>query len=522
VTGAWGVGVLTAGWAAYAGRFWLAPPPPLTSADDGVLYVAAALHLREPALFAGDWGFHALAPLIEPLFYTRALAWLLPGWDSPEAMLRALSALLLLVFALGTFVLVRALTGRTVVALLAGLIALRPRMALLTEWGVVMGQPLARSVIIAAAPWLLLALWRAGGHPKRLLGPGLAIGLLAAVHPLSALQLGLVAVIQELFARARARAVLALGIGIAAGALPALARHATLLADDAAPVWFLRFRNPELLPAGVAAVAGPTLYDLGLPLLALALTLGASRAWLDGKVLRWLRAGMASAALVALVTVLAPLAPAVARFSPGRASGFLYLFLTVPVLTVAWARWRAGGVSRLTGLALVAALALSTGAWWDALLGHAVAAAGVTLGPRTSWNPSAPPDSLPPPAAVPNDPRAAREVAEWLRDHTPPTALILAPPTDAAAVRVHGRRGTVVATKDAGLFIFSAAQARAWYARFHDVATAYATGQLAPLREVARRYGASHVIVERPGAAASSPALFSNGDFAVYSVEATP
>src|SRR5712692_12041886 len=118
------VALLAAGWAVYAGRFWLAPPPPVTSADDGVLYVAAGLHLREPALFAGDWGFQTLAPLIEPLVYTRMLAWLSPWWDTPEAMLRALSAILVLVFALGTFALVRALTRQVVVALLAGLIAL--------------------------------------------------------------------------------------------------------------------------------------------------------------------------------------------------------------------------------------------------------------------------------------------------------------------------------------------------------------------------------------------------------------
>ena len=86
------VAVLTVLWAAYTGRFWLAPPPPLTSADDGVLYVAAALHLREPSLFVGDWAFQALAPIVEPLVYTRALALLVPWWwDAPEAMLRALS-----------------------------------------------------------------------------------------------------------------------------------------------------------------------------------------------------------------------------------------------------------------------------------------------------------------------------------------------------------------------------------------------------------------------------------------------
>jgi hypothetical protein len=516
------VALLAVAWAAYAGRFWLAPAPPVTSADDGVLYVAAALHWREPALFAGDWGFQALTPLIEPLVYTRMLAWCSPWWDTPEAMLRALSAALLGVFALGTFALVRALTGRVAVALLAALIALRPRMALLAEWGIVMSQPLARSVIMAAAPWLLWWVWRARGRPSHLAWPGLAIGLLALCHPLSALQLGLVVLIQELLMPSSAPAIVALAGGIGVGALPALAHHGLALAGTPAPLWFLRFRNPELVPSGVPAIAGPLVYDFGVPVLLLALTLGASRRWLEGTVVRWLCAGIAAAVLLALVTGLSPLAPALARLSLGRASGFLYLFAAVPALTVAWAWWTAGGASRLIALALVGALALSTGAWWDARLGRAVAAAGIPLGGRASWNPSRPPDPLPSLSRSPHEPGAFRELADWLRGRTPPTALVLAAPGDAAALRVYARRGTVVATKDAGLFIFSAAKATAWYARFRDVVTAYASAEPDPLLAAARRYGATHVLAGPAGPALPLSEVFANRAYVVYRVDPTP
>ena len=523
MNGAGAAGVLTTLWAAYTARFWLVPPPPLTSADDGVLYVAAALHLREPSLFVGDWGFQALAPLVEPLLYTRTLALLVPWWNVPEAMLRALAALLLGVFALGVFALVRAITGRVAVAFLAGLIALRPRMALLTEWGIVMSQPLARSFIMAAAPWLLLWIWRARPRPGALAWPGLAIGLLALVHPLSALHLALIALVQELFASARVWAIAALGAGVAVGALPALAHHGLVLAEHPAPVWFLRFRNPELLPSGLPAIAGPLVYDLGVPLLALALTFRASRACLDPKVVRWLGAGMAAALVLTLATVLAPLAPGLARLSLGRVSGFLYLFVSVPVLTVAWAWW-SRGTRRVAAVALVAALALSTGAWWDAALDRAIAGAGIPLGGRAAWNPGRPPEPLPSPAGpvTPHEPAAFRELADWLRGQTPPSALLLAAPGEAAALRLYARRGTVVATKDAGLFIFSADKARAWYARFHDVMTAYASAEPGPLVAAARRYGATHVLADPAAPAMPLSPVFTNHGYVVYQVDAGP
>lgn len=516
------VALLAAGWAVYVGRFWLTPPPPVTSADDGVLYLAAALHLREPSLFAGDWGFQALAPLIEPLVYTRILARLFPWWDTPEALLRAFSALLILVFALGTFGLVRAITGRLVVALLAGLIALRPRMAWLAEWGILMGQPLARSVIMAAAPWLLLWIWRARERPRRLLWPGFAIGLSALVHPLSALQLAMVAVLQELFLRSGVRAIMALVAGIVLGVLPAFAHHGLWLADHPAPVWFLRFRNPELLPSGLPAFAGPLVFDFGVPLLALALTFRASRACLEPRAFRWSCAGIAAALTLTTATLLASLAPALARFSLGRASGFLYLFLSVPVLAVAHALWIAGGAPRLAAVALVGALAFSTGAGWDALLGRAIARAGIPLGGRASWNPGRLPDPLPSLSFSPHEPRAFGELADWLRGRTPPTALLLAAPAEAAALRVYARRGTVVATKDAGLFIFSAGKATAWYARFRDVVTAYASAEPAALAAVARRYGATHILAGPTGPPMPLATVFANRAYVVYRVDAAP
>jgi uncharacterized protein DUF6798 len=518
------VAVLTVLWAAYTGRFWLVPPPPLTSADDGVLYVAAALHLREPSLFAGDWAFQALAPLVEPLAYTRALALLVPWWDAPEAMLRALSALLLGVFALGVFALVRSLTGQVVVALLAGLIALRPRMALLTEWGIVMSQPLARGVIMAASPWLLLWIWRVRLRPSALVWPGLAIGLLALVHPLSALQLALVVLIQESLMSASPRALGSLGAGVALGALPALAHHGLLLSDRPAPVWFLRFRNPELLPNGMPALAGPMVYDVGVPLLALALTFAASRAWLDAKVVRWLGAGMAAALVLTLATVIAPLAPALARLSLGRASGYLYLFVSIPVLTVAWAWWSTKGARRVAAVALVAALALSTGARWDALLDRAIAGAGIPLGGRASWNPPRTPELLPSPAApvARHEPGEYRELTDWLRGQTPPGSLLLAAPGEAAALRVYARRGIVVATKDAGLFIFSAAKATEWYARFRDVLAAYASSEAAPLVAAARRYGATHVLADSAAPSMPLARVFANRGYVVYRIDPAP
>ena len=169
----------------------------------------------------------------------------------------------------------------------------------------------------------------------------------------------------------------------------------------------------------------------------------------------------------------------------------------------------------------MAALALSTGARWDALVDRAVAVSGIPLGGRASWNPRRPPDALPPLSAlsIPREPGAFRELAGWLRGHTPPMALVLATPGEAAALRVYARRGTVVATKDAGLFIFSGAKAEAWYARFRDVMTAYASVDPTPLLAVARRYAATHILTDPAAAPLPLARVFANGGYVVYRVE---
>jgi hypothetical protein len=178
----------------------------------------------------------------------------------------------------------------------------------------------------------------------------------------------------------------------------------------------------------------------------------------------------------------------------------------------------------VAAVALVAALALSTGAWWDALLDRAIAGAGIPLGGRASWNPGRPPEPLPsPPGPVArHEPAAFVELTDWLRGQTPPSALLLAAPGEAAALRLYARRGTVVATKDAGLFIYSATKATAWYARFHDVVAAYASAEPAPLIAAARRYGATHVLADPAAPAMPLDRVFTNHGYVVYRVDATP
>jgi hypothetical protein len=121
-----------------------------------------------------------------------------------------------------------------------------------------------------------------------------------------------------------------------------------------------------------------------------------------------------------------------------------------------------------------------------------------------------------------SEPSAFRELADWLRHETPSSALILAPPGDAARLRLYARRGIVVATKDAGLFIFSAPKATAWYARFREIAEAYASREPAPLVAVARRYEATHVVTAAGQPPVSLPRVFANQAYVVYKVDATP
>lgn len=320
------------------------------------------------------------------------------------------------------------------------------------------------------------------------------------------------------------RGAACLGAGVMLGGLPALWRHAAFFTGPPAPAWFIGFRDPELIPHGVRAVAGPLVYDFGVPLLLLVLVLRASRASLASTTFRWLCAGIAVALGLGIAVTLTPLVPALVGLSLGRASGYAYLFASVPILATAWAWWTVGRPRRLAAVLLAAGLALSTGAWWDALLDRVIASAGIPLGGRAAWNPSRLPEPLPaPPSLRPEqDPPAFRELSEWILRATPPDALFLTPPSDSASLRVYARRGVVVSTKDAGLFIFSAADAATWYARFREVAAAYASPDPATLVTVARRYGATHILADPGQPAPSLPRVFRNRTYAVYRVEARP
>lgn len=515
---AWPLLALVLGWGMYAGRFWLHAPRPIGASDDLVLYLAAALRLNEPTLFARDQGYQAMAQALEPLVYTRILACLLRYVASPEWLAVVLSSFLLLLFSLGVYFLVKALTDSPGAALSVAFISLRPRMGLLAEWGIVMGEPLARSFILAASPWILLSIWRLRRDPHRLILPGIIIGLSGLLHPLSALHLALLTLAQEALMSEGARSLLFLGGGALVGALPAIWNQVGLIAGAPAPLWFLRFRNPELLPSGARAIVGFLAYDLGVPLILAGLTWKAARKHLPSVTYSWVRAGIVAAILLSVASLLASYFPFLARLSLGRISGYAYLFLSIVILTSAWEWWRGQPRRRFAAGMVAASLALSTGAYWDVFLDRSFSLAGAPIGPRASWYPSRPPESVPSiPAFRPElDPSAFRELCGWINSSTSPEAVFLTPPADPAAIRVYAKRGIVISWKDAGLMIHSAVSANAWYARYREVVSAYADHDPQALVAAGRRLGATHILMGRPAPPLPLEQLFANRAFVVY------
>lgn len=165
----------------------LSPAPQIVLSGDGgnvASIVAARLHPERFALdpvFSNPDHFEFYRTVLIP--GTAVLAWYLG--DVGRAYM-ALSAPLVLIQAIGFFLLGRRLFGGHHIPVLLALSSLVPIYVFSGElWGM-LASPLTRSAYAAVFPYLLLAGFAAGGRPRYVLALMVACGAAVYVHPVSA------------------------------------------------------------------------------------------------------------------------------------------------------------------------------------------------------------------------------------------------------------------------------------------------------------------------------------------------
>jgi hypothetical protein len=110
-------------------------------------------------------------------------------------------------------------------------------------------------------------------------------------------------------------------------------------------------------------------------------------------------------------------------------------------------------------------------------------------------------------------------VQDWVRENTPPSAVLLTPPSE-AGFRVFAERSIVGEWKDGTQQYFDDAFVREWAARLEALSDGeYPRLPDQRLLEVAYRYRASYIVVPvRQKPERRMRKLYDNGAFAVYEV----
>jgi hypothetical protein len=115
---------------------------------------------------------------------------------------------------------------------------------------------------------------------------------------------------------------------------------------------------------------------------------------------------------------------------------------------------------------------------------------------------------------------AWRATQDWVRTHTPRSAVLLTPPKE-AGFRVFSERTIVGEWKDGTQQYFDDAFVKEWGARMQALGDDYDTLPEDRLRELARRFGASYIVLPRQPARRGLDLVYRNPSWAVYRVEGT-
>jgi len=109
-----------------------------------------------------------------------------------------------------------------------------------------------------------------------------------------------------------------------------------------------------------------------------------------------------------------------------------------------------------------------------------------------------------------------RAAQNWVRENTPPGAVLLTPPQE-AGFRVFSERTIVGEWKDGTQQYFDDAFVREWGSRMEGLGDEYARFPDEQLLALAHRFGAGYIVVPRRNRPRALPRLYENAGFEIYS-----
>jgi len=481
---AFAVAVLAAGWNAWSRRGQVFGP-----LDDESLLLPIALRQAGMASFVGDRWLAATSRIFS-VPYSWIAGALLSAFDDPVVALRWLALPFHAVFLAGTWRLAERFAGRAAAIVAVLLCALPPLGAAVMA----PGAALPRDLVFALLPWFVLGADATRTRPRAGVALFLCLGLVANLHPLTALHaalwLGLIELCREPSARGVAAAATR-GLAFAAGAAPYvvqyLARPAALGAvDETVYAWRLGSMGGE-------TIGDWTLRMEALLWLAAAAVVAIRR---GAGIPRWFVAG------AAVAFVLAAVGPTLGHFVPTLRAVQLARFeriaawcALVLVAGGAAAAWRA----RRFAMVAVAAALVAVSVLGPRVLGGVPRRGPIArLGRKLDRDAGVPFESPAPAglvaradAADPSSPEARDAflaVCRFARDATPPDKLFLVPPEQWGAFRVYARRGVVVTRKEGGAALsFLGAAGMEWYRDYAAAVRVYASGDAEAWAALAQR-----------------------------------
>lgn len=499
----------------------------LESLSDEALLVPLAQRLYHPDHFTGD-EWLALGAEVFSHAYSALLGGVLQLVADPQLAVGLLGAAAMVVYVAGLARLLGALGDRRTVAV--GLVALVGVPALfdpvfqaalggpfawettrLAALSLGPGDGLPRDLVFALFPWLVVRLLEEPSPVLwRRLVPYALLGLVANLHPLTAVHLAVVAGFFEL---ARERSVAALRFVVVSAAVFAVGAAPYVVQYLAAP------RTEGTLDAAVAAwrvfgihgeTAGAWVARME-PLLLLGLVAGGALvAGLRGEVGRPARRTLVVGLLVLAVAAAAPLVAWVAE--PLRAFQFQRLGRPAAVLLVVGSLAHLGSDSVRRDRRLRAAL--GAGVAYLLLVGVLAWLPGAASPLHRAvrrWERARGVEAVPPapeglierdvarePASSPTLSAAFEGLAAAVRAQVPPGSVVLVPPEHFGAFRGYARRGTSVTRKEGGFAVtFLGGEGMRWFEAYRDAVRTYASGDARAWAELAERHGAHHVVVEQ-------------------------
>lgn len=515
----WAVAILLAGGAAA----WNASAhggEVMGPVSDESLLVPLALRQAGLASYAGDRWIEATSGVFS-VAYSWIVGTMLRSIDDPVVALRWLALPFHAVFLAGSWRFTERIAGRAASALATGLLVLAP----FGPACLAAGGALPRDLVFALVPWFLVALDDLDNRTSWL-APVLflLLGIVANLHPLTALHLAglmlLAGLVLDRTARA-SRSALVRGAAFLLGASPYVVQY---LARSAAPGAL----DETVYAWRLGAMAGETIGPWTLRMETLLWTSAAAAVLLfvsrkDG--LRLPRWGVRCAAVALLLAALGPtlgrfVAP-LRAFQFGRYERFAEWFAAVLVATGAVAAIR---TRRFVALA-AAALLLAVAIWGPGLAGGVAGRGPIARLGRSIDRRAGVPFEPPRPAGLasraapdptsPANREAFLAVCRFARQSTPEDALFVVPPEHWAPFRAYACRGALVTRKEGGAALsFLGARGMDWFRDYAGAVGVFAGGGEEDWMSLAGT-GAAYAIDDGAAAAPAWTVAFAAGKFRV-------